>query len=277
MMEKIDLHMHSYFSDGTLDCKSLLAEIVEKDIKMFSLTDHDTIDGLDEMLHVTKDSDVEFIPGVELATTYLGKEFHLTTYGYDPHNEAFNEMLKENQKIRKDFDVEIIKYIERDPKIEVSLVDFLTYVDEPYQGGWPSINYLKSLEIIKSLGDFFELLSDFSLDMTFPSPDVIIKKAHDAGAAVFLAHPSSNQRGGLDVNVLDDFKNFGVDGLECYSPYNKSEEEATRYVMYCQLNGLKISGGSDYHGAFVNRFLGNPEISSDMISYDFFKSLCYKK
>ncbi len=46
---KIDLHMHSYHSDGKLDCKGLIKEIKEAGIGLFSLTDHDTTNGLEEM------------------------------------------------------------------------------------------------------------------------------------------------------------------------------------------------------------------------------------
>ena len=46
---RADLHMHTRASDGTLTPKELLKEIVEKDIKLFSVTDHDSIGSLEEM------------------------------------------------------------------------------------------------------------------------------------------------------------------------------------------------------------------------------------
>lgn len=273
---KVDLHMHSYCSDGSLDCQSLVDEIKEKNIELFSLTDHDTIAGLEEMLEIVKDEKILFVPGVELATTYLGKEYHLTTYGYDKNNADLLELLALNLKIRSEFDIEIIKYLEKDATIDIKLSEFLTYEDDPYKGGWPSINYLMEKGLIDTLGDFFKLLSGFNIEMTFPKPEEVIKTAHAAGAHVFLAHPSSNQKGGLDRKILDFFLKAGIDGLECYSPYCQTEEETKRYVNYCHEHQLYISGGSDYHGKFVGRHLGEPHVTSDMVSIELFKSISIK-
>ena len=51
---RTDLHMHTRASDGTLTPKELLKEIVEKDIKLFSVTDHDSIGSLEEMQDLTE-------------------------------------------------------------------------------------------------------------------------------------------------------------------------------------------------------------------------------
>lgn len=276
-MIKVDLHMHSYHSDGTLNCKELINELLEKDIQMFSLTDHDTIAGLDEMKNALKSVALDFIPGVEIATTYKGKEFHLTTYGFDANHPALNALLKSNLEIRRQFDIDIMTYIDSLNKYDVSLEAFLSFEDIAHHGGWPSINYLKHNKIIETLGDYFMITKNYDQQMTFPEPESIIEICHQAGASVFLAHPSSNQKGGLDIEVLDYFMNAGIDGLECYSPYNQSEHEAKRYVDYCNKNELKISGGSDYHGAFVGRTLGLPEINNSMISYNFFKAMIHKE
>ena len=45
----VDLHVHSVKSDGTYTIKELLKYAVEKNLKAMALTDHDTVDGLDEI------------------------------------------------------------------------------------------------------------------------------------------------------------------------------------------------------------------------------------
>lgn len=269
---KVDLHMHSYHSDGVLDCKQLLEEVKAKEISLFSLTDHETIDGLNEMKSLVKGSGLSFIPGVELATRYEDKEYHLTIYGYDDNNERFISLVKEISDIRKQFDIDIITYLSD----QVSLDEFKVYEDNPYNGGWPSLNFLKLKGIIENIQDYFKLTRDCTAEMIFPDPKYIIDIAHGAGAAVFLAHPSSNGKGGLASEKLDFFRQAGVDGLECYSPYCFSQEEIDRYVDYCQKYDLKISGGSDYHGGFVNRSLGFPHVTTNEISYEFLKQFIHK-
>jgi len=130
--------------------------------------------------------------------------------------------------------------------------------------------------IIKEFSDFFRLLEGANLNMVFPHPSIVIDAVHQSGGKVFLAHPSSNQKGGLDEKVLDDFRLWGIDGLECYSPYSKDADEIQYYLDYCTRYDLKISGGSDYHGKFVNRHLGEPHVEEHMISYDFFSKLAIK-
>lgn len=47
-MLPVDLHVHSNRSDGTYTPSELVAYAMEKGLAAFALTDHDTVDGLDE-------------------------------------------------------------------------------------------------------------------------------------------------------------------------------------------------------------------------------------
>ena len=46
----IDLHVHSNKSDGSLSPTELVEMAVQKGLSAFALTDHDTVDGLDEAI-----------------------------------------------------------------------------------------------------------------------------------------------------------------------------------------------------------------------------------
>ena len=46
----IDLHIHSTRSDGTYSPKELLDYAIEKGLTAMALTDHDTVDGIEEIL-----------------------------------------------------------------------------------------------------------------------------------------------------------------------------------------------------------------------------------
>ncbi|MCH4887757.1 PHP domain-containing protein [Acidaminobacter sp. JC074] len=270
---KVDLHMHSYHSDGKLTCKALVEEVMDAGIGLFSLTDHDTINGLEEMKEAVKGQNLSFIPGVEIATAYQGKEYHLTVYGYDASDETFKSLIDASIKIRSDYDKAIVKFME--PK--VSLEEFLDYEDDPFIGGWPSLNFFKKKGLVKDIYDYFEISDKCPARMVFPEPKEVIEAAHAAGAGVFMAHPSSNGKGGLPVEILDYFRLQGLDGLECYSPYTESDREVDYYLDYCKKYDLKISGGSDYHGGFVGRQLGFPHVTSDQISYDYLKEFVWKE
>ncbi len=277
MNKRIDLHMHTTYSDGTLSCEEIMLELEKKNIKYFAITDHENIESVSEMKELIKKNKVKlnYIPGVEIASTYLDKEFHLTVYGFDEKNNELRQLLNKIGQIRIDYGLNIISYIEKNliKDGSVTISDFLEYEDNPKLGGWKALNYLIENKIVDSIVDYFELLGDFSVDKIFPDPKLVVEIAKKAGGTVFLAHPSSNEAGGLNKSILDYFKKLGVDGIECYSPYCKSDEEINYYLDYCRANDMFISGGSDYHGEFVSRELGYPEVSIEDISYDLFKKL----
>lgn len=276
-MKKVDLHMHTVYSDGTLTCEELLEELISKNIELFSITDHENIESITEMkkYFLNKSTDIKYVPGVEIATTYLGKEFHLTVYGCDEHNEELKSLLHEIRQIRIDYGMNVIKHIE-DIQITdglVNLQEFINFEENPHLGGWKALNYLKKIKVVDCITDYFKLLDGYFIEQVFPTPKRVIEIAKKASGKVFLAHPSSNQKGGLDNKVLDDFVEFGIDGIECFSAYCENENEINNYVKYCDDNNLYISGGSDYHGTFVNRNIGEPEITRNDISYELFIKL----
>ena len=49
-MKAIDLHVHSNKSDGTFSPKELVDHAISKNLAAIALTDHDTVDGLDETI-----------------------------------------------------------------------------------------------------------------------------------------------------------------------------------------------------------------------------------
>lgn len=268
-MVKVDLHMHSQHSDGKLSCEALLAEVKAKGIGLFALTDHDNIMGVEEMSLVAKRAGINFVPGVEIASTFMGKEFHLTTYGFDLRHDSLLALLAHNMQVRLDFDEVVLEHVAGEYGQHL-IAAFQAYKDEPALGGWPSLNFLIKKGIIEDISEYFALTSKIEENMIFPSPQAIIEIVHAAGGRVFLAHPSSNGRGGLAQDVLDYFLESDIDGIECFSPYTKDEKEVQYYLDYCNRHNLMISGGSDYHGGFVGRSLGYPHITGEMISYQWF-------
>ena len=101
-MEKfIDLHVHSNASDGTLTPSQVVALAEEKKLKAFALTDHDTTAGLEEALEAARNSSVEVVPGIELSTTWLGRDVHIVGLDIDYKNYYFQETLSRFQDSRE--------------------------------------------------------------------------------------------------------------------------------------------------------------------------------
>ena len=76
-MKICDLHTHSIYSDGTNTPSELIDMAIEIGCSSLALTDHNTVDGLKEFIEVSKNKDIEVVPGCEFSVDYNGKEFHL--------------------------------------------------------------------------------------------------------------------------------------------------------------------------------------------------------
>ena len=123
-MFKINAHIHSCKSDGKLSPIEILNQALECAQKLpedekfvFSLTDHDTIDGVLEIAEeISKDpqkySKIEFIPGIELSVKHhnpkLSKkpvELDYLIYGFDLKSpEIINETARRKKSIRKGYE-----------------------------------------------------------------------------------------------------------------------------------------------------------------------------
>ena len=90
----VDLHVHSNRSDGSLSPSDLVLEAKKKGLCAFALTDHDTVDGIDEALLAAQDSGITLIPGIELSTEYEGKDIHIVGLLIDKEEPDFREKLQ---------------------------------------------------------------------------------------------------------------------------------------------------------------------------------------
>jgi len=79
-----DLHTHSSYSDGLCAPGELIAQAAREGVSELSLTDHDTILGLEEAREAAQALGIAFAPGVELTARHDGRVVHLLGYGFDP-------------------------------------------------------------------------------------------------------------------------------------------------------------------------------------------------
>lgn len=102
MMEafKIDLHLHTCCSDGDTEPEILVKNLKDKGIKVFSLTDHETIAPMEKIQMLASEYDLIYIVGVELTANHHGKK-HILGYGVNPECEALKRVMTHNQMLVK--------------------------------------------------------------------------------------------------------------------------------------------------------------------------------
>jgi len=261
----VDLHIHSCASDGTLTAEEIVDACIDKDIALFSVTDHNSIANNAEIRRIIKSKEISYIQGVEISSTLKGKDFHITVYGFDETNKELRELLRRHtQDVEGNF---CNKFIENFSKQipQLSLEEFNMYSYDCRRGGSKLLNYLLDKNVLKNLEEYSLLAGDFlSRFRIFSTPHEVIDIARKAGGYPFLAHPPYYYNT-FAKKELDEWREWGIAGIECYSPYF-GEEENEPYINFCKKKGLLISGGSDYHGTFTERKLGPQQITPDMIN-----------
>lgn len=74
---KWDLHLHSTASDGKNTPQELVEEAVKQNISVIALTDHHTVNNLDEIKRIGREKGIGVIAGIEFRTEYGQKSVHM--------------------------------------------------------------------------------------------------------------------------------------------------------------------------------------------------------
>lgn len=261
-MKKVDMHMHTCASDGTWDVQELKEELIKNKINIFSITDHDCMDSIMSMQEIIRPKDnLIFIPGTELTTEYQGREYHLTLYNYDMKNQQLKRLIDWTNESKISTNKEYIKTYASSKFNNVSMEDFERYDYNRKRGGWKTVNYMIDKGIHEDIVSHLKDFENAGMKASLKKPDEVIMIAKKSGGMIFLAHPSYHyQKSRMPIEELEYWLSTGIDGIECFSPYNKGEEQY--YIDFCKKNDLMISGGSDCHGMFIPaRKLGLPEVN----------------
>lgn len=273
MMNYIDLHIHSVYSDGTCTPAELIAIAEEKHLSHIALTDHDTIDGIHEAIQAAAGSSVTLIPGVELSTDYGQIDVHIVGLGIDCDSpvlaaqlEQFRlERIHRNKKMcellaQKGFSITYENLTAAYPDAVLTRAHFARYL---YDKGEVSSMRKVFDKYINSDGPCYVPRKKIT-----PMQAVsFIKKAN--GTAV-LAHPLLYHMEHHELcELITQLKQFGLDAIETF--YSCNEEGDESYVRSLANEfGLALSGGSDFHGTNkpdieMGSGKGNLAISSSLL------------
>ncbi|NBG88732.1 PHP domain-containing protein [Isachenkonia alkalipeptolytica] len=263
-----DLHIHTNASDGTWDTATLIKKLRENNIIHFSITDHDTFINSKKMLNEDLIG-LNFVIGVEVSSMINQEEYHILAYDFDYDHKEFNDLLIFNQKARKEYDRKIIEHL-KNKSIIKDVTDYNAYSYNPSRGGWDSLNYLIDKGVINHKAEFFSLIENLDLKPEFKDPGEVIEVIKKAGGTPILAHPTNYLPiESVENGVLDRWFDWGIHGIECYSPYLSQQSDADIFIDYCKEHDLLITSGSDCHGEFLNRPLGYPNIKLDNLIVPF--------
>ena len=99
-MVKVDLHLHTNYSDGTLTPNELVQLALTNNLEIISITDHDCTDGIDEAILASLNKNLTVITGIELNTDTEDGEIHVLGYFIDYQNKDLQKLLIECRNSR---------------------------------------------------------------------------------------------------------------------------------------------------------------------------------
>lgn len=269
---KIDLHLHTSASDGTWSPEMLVKNIMQTGIRVFAITDHDSVENISSASRLATENGLKFIRGVEISTTENGRIFHILGYNIDPQNSVLNEILMFNRNNLEERNKKsIIKLQEMGYPVLPD--EYLKYENSAERGGWKALNYAIDKGVCNTYREFFQLFGDRKAGMSIDGcakPSAAIEAIKNAGGIPVLAHPGSAIYGNNPPEAISIAVEMGVEGVECFHPENNAET-AEYSQAFCRRKGLYITGGSDCHGTFVKeRWLGKPDVRVGQLSlWDF--------
>lgn len=249
---KIDLHVHSTESDGTLTPTELAAEAKKAGLAAFALTDHDTVNGVAEAAAAAKEFGIELIPGVELSTEYKEKEVHMVGLFLDTQNPILLKHLEHFRDSRDNRNEKMYQKL-REEGFDITEASLREMFPDAVLTRAHVARYLLEKGYIRSISDAFEKYIGDGCRCYVPrekiSPQEGIELIHTAGGKAILAHPILYHMSDARLReLITDCKEAGLEGIEAvYSTYQPGDE---RYIKrLAKEYDLKLSGGSDFHGS----------------------------
>ena len=241
-----DLHIHTAYSDGSFLPATIIRHAVKNNLKIISITDHDSVDGIAASIEEGEKSCVEVIPGIEISTTVDTGEIHILGYFIDYEDEYFVKNLKRIQEIRLKRMSVMVDKLNR-LMIDIDLNELIEYAASSSIGRLHLAHFLKKKGIVGSAYEAFDRYIGSGKPayekMNALSPEEGIELISNAGGISVLAHPGLTRRDDL----IDAMIYTGLRGLEVYHS-GHSEEDTNRYFQMTKDKGLLITGGSDCHG-----------------------------
>jgi predicted metal-dependent phosphoesterase TrpH len=258
-----DLQSHSRFSDGALAPREVVAAARAAGVELLALTDHDTVDGVDEALEAAAADGLRIVPAAELSTIDGDYEdLHVLGYLIDHRDPALLEALA---GFRADRGRRGLRMAEAMRELGFEL-EFPDRGDKPI--GRPHLaqavfeHPANSMRIRdEGIVNSSKLLERYLIPgapgyrrRTTPTVGEAIDVIHAAGGVAIWAHPFWDVDAGDEVlAAIDRFARVGLDGVEAF--YITHTESQTRLVAeHCAQRGLLTTGSADFHGPEHPRF-----------------------
>ena len=247
----IDLHNHSYYSDGVLSPKEVVSSAKEQGCDVFALTDHDTTDGLVEAQQQADKIGLKLIHGVEVSAMWRNMTVHIVGLDVDIENTTLQTGLMQHQAFRQVRAQKMARGLggagifgAMEKTQAIAKTDMITRTH--------------FAQMLIQEGICKDMKSVFKRFLTGKKPggvggkwadyDAVIEWIHAAGGKAVLAHPFRYRMTNTKIKrMMTDLAEVGLDGVEVVT-FHSTTEEISLMSKWADELDLLYSIGSDYHG-----------------------------
>lgn len=251
MKDYCDLHVHSYYSDGTLSPSELIEGAKKIELGAIALTDHNTTKGIKEFLKAANSANIWGIAGIEISTEFLNKEVHILGL-FLPQDkldevEAFVKILTKRKRIAN---LELLQRLKAGG-YKIDLKELKKSTKGNFNRAHVAAQMVKR-GYIDSIYQAFEGVLSPEAGFYVPPKRIdsleAVEFLNKIGAVSVIAHPLLNLNTGELRRLIRGAKPLGLCGMETlYSTYN--EKTTQRSIDIAKEFSLMQSGGSDFHGS----------------------------
>lgn len=245
----VDLHTHSFFSDGEASPEALAAEAVGRNA-VLALTDHNTVKGLPSFLE-TGGYGENLVAGIEFSTAVCGCSLHILGLFIDER--YFDETEKQAsfyRKNKRESNILLaeklkkagfaVSYAEAEALCPAGNVNRAVFGELLMQKG-----YVASVE--EAINGILSKEREYYVPASKPDSRDVIKFLRSINAVPVLAHPLCNHSFEKLLTIIPLLKRAGLAGMETLHSQYDSRQTAQAERLREKFS-LLASGGSDYHG-----------------------------
>lgn len=241
-----DLHIHTIASDGTYTPRQVLEEARRVGLTAISVTDHDSVESLADVISLETGYGIEVIPGIEISVEIDETEMHLLGYFIDYQDRVLLDRLSELRKIRTERAGEMLRKLK-----EMGFpLDMETLLPGQMTGAIGRLHIAHGLLRSGYIGNIHEAFKRYiGNDGPAYVPKLKLEREDAmemiirAGGVPVLAHPGQLDRDDLIPELID----LGLAGLEAFYP-SHSRFKTNHYVELARHYNILATGGSDCHG-----------------------------
>ena len=251
----IDLHSHTTESDGTYTPKQLVDAAVALRLDALAITDHDTFAGYNQARQLAAEAGLKLVCGIEMSTKIyhpVRRTVHLLGYfGENGPSSDFISWIEDMQEARRDRNSRLAERLQS-LGLDIRLEE-VNALGRSLAGRPHFAKLMVSKGYVPNITEAFRLYLDESapgyVERQEPSLAEAIQRINQSGGISSLAHPV--RLGKTDPleeeELVAEIVRLGLQAIEAYHS-DHSREDTRRYLGYAEKYGLRITGGSDFHG-----------------------------